>query len=83
MLTISANELKKKGVSVLSGIDEALLTVHGKAKYVVLDIELYDSLRAAELEVAFAQSKRDLAQGKYIAESVAAHIKRVTKKNAL
>ena len=54
MATITANQLKTKGVSALeSVIDEnnaAIVTVRGKDKYVVLDLETYNHLRECELE---------------------------------
>jgi hypothetical protein len=78
MITITANELKQKGVSILTDTDEALVTVHGKIKYVVLDIAVYEALREAELEMAVIEARQDLVEGKYVIESVAEHIKRIT-----
>lgn len=78
MITITANELKKKGVSVLAGQDEAFVTVRGKPRYVVLDIVAYESLREAELEMALIQARQDIEKGNYIIESVADHIKKVS-----
>lgn len=78
MITITANDLKKKGISVLTGVDEALVTVRGEVRYVVLDVVHYESLREAELEVALMQTKQDIANGKYVIEGVVDHIKRVT-----
>lgn len=79
MITISANDLKKKGISALGNNDEALITVRGEARYVILDIAHYEALHEAELEMALAQTKKDIADGKFIIESAADHIKRVTK----
>jgi prevent-host-death family protein len=80
--TITANELKTKGVSVLSeevaGGAEVIITIRGKNKYVVLPIEKYNRLREIELESALIETKRDIKAGKFIKESVAKHIKRIT-----
>ena len=79
---ITANELKTRGVSRLDEITaeggEAVISVHGKRKYVVLSVEEYAYLRECELEAALAESRRDLEAGKVIVESVEDHIKRIT-----
>jgi hypothetical protein len=36
-------------------------------------------LREAELELAIVQSKKEISEGKFIKESAAAHVDRVTK----
>ncbi len=78
---ISANELKTKGVSALRSLtadgSEAIITVRGKAKYVVLPTESYNHLRECELESALAEVQNDIKKGKYIEESVEKHIKRI------
>ena len=80
--SITANELKTKGLIVLdkaiSNGDEAIITVRGKNKYVVLPFQRYNYLRECELESALEESKRDLENGKYIEESVEEHIRRIT-----
>ena len=78
---ITANELKTKGVTALNDATydggEAIITVRGKNKYVVLPIESYNYLRECELEAALIESKKDLENGKFIEESVEEHIKRI------
>ena len=82
MTTITANELKKQGVSVLDPIlkeeSEAVITVRGERKYVVMDMQAYNHLRECELEAALMESRRDLESGKFVSESVADHIRRIT-----
>lgn len=82
MTSITANELKTKGVSVLDketgGESEVMISVRGKNKYVVVPIEKYNYLRECELETALIESKRDLKQKKFVKESVEKHIKRIT-----
>ena len=79
---ITANDLKTKGVSTLdeamSSGEEAIITVRGKQRYVVLSVEQYTYLRECELEAALAESRRDIESGRTVTESVADHIKRIT-----
>ncbi len=81
MAGITANELKTKGVSVLESVlqkdGEAVITVRGKSKYVVLDFNTYNRLREYELEMAVQESRKDIASGNYKTESVAEHMKRL------
>ncbi|MBI9087240.1 MAG: hypothetical protein JEZ11_26845 [Desulfobacterales bacterium] len=81
-MQISANELKTKGVSAITSrlgrAKEAIITVRGKERYVVMDMEQYNYLRECELEAALNQAKADLEAGRFVTESVGDHIKRVT-----
>jgi PHD/YefM family antitoxin component YafN of YafNO toxin-antitoxin module len=86
MSTISANDLKTKGVKA---IEEALATqpevavsVRGQVKYIVMSEEQYQYLRECEIEAALAESKADLDAGRYVKETVAQHIRRINKLNA-
>ena len=83
MNSITANELKTKGVSVvedaLKSEDEAIITVRGKDKYVIIDMNKYNRLRDYELEIALLEAREDVAKGRVKRESVATHMKRVTK----
>lgn len=82
MTTITANELKKQGISALDPIlkdeQEAVITVRGKRKYVVMDMEAYNHFRECELEAALVETQRDLAAGNHVSESVTDHIRRIT-----
>jgi PHD/YefM family antitoxin component YafN of YafNO toxin-antitoxin module len=81
---ITANELKVKGISILeqmtSDQNEAIITVRGKSKYVVLTIEEYNYLRDCELEAALVESRKDIQEGKFYSDSIDEHLKRI--KNA-
>ncbi|HED38766.1 MAG TPA: type II toxin-antitoxin system Phd/YefM family antitoxin [Ignavibacteria bacterium] len=83
MTQITANDLKTKGLKILDKEtaqgSEVIVTVRGKDKYVVIPIEKYNYLRECELEAAIQETKKDLKEGKYIKESVAKHIKRITR----
>ncbi len=79
---ITANELKTKGVSALKNLTadgyEVIITIRGKARYVVLPTETYNRLRECELEAALTEVQNDIKKGKYVEESVEKHIKRIT-----
>ncbi|NJL72411.1 MAG: type II toxin-antitoxin system prevent-host-death family antitoxin [Candidatus Competibacteraceae bacterium] len=81
--TITANELKTQGVSLLdkvtSGTGEAIISVHGRTKYIVLTVDEYNRLRECELETAILETKKDIEEGNYIEETVEEHIKRLTR----
>jgi PHD/YefM family antitoxin component YafN of YafNO toxin-antitoxin module len=81
MKAISANELKTRGVSsiesALEGEDEAVISVRGKERYVVMDLGTYNRLRVCELEAALYQARREVSEGKGIEESVDEHLARI------
>jgi len=82
MASITANDLKTKGISSikehLSNEPEAIITVRGEKKFVVMDIDHYNYLRECELEAALLEAKADVNSGKVITESVAEHIARIS-----
>ena len=82
MTVISANELKTRGVSVLQEVlrnaHEAVISVRGRERYVVMDWDTYQECREAELDVAMAEVKADLAAGRLHKDSVTRHLKRIT-----
>lgn len=81
MSHISANDLKTKGVSAIEAAlrdgPDAVVSVRGKDKYVVMDIAQYHYLRECELEAALAQTRQDLTQGRVVRESAEAHVARL------
>jgi len=44
-----------------------------------MDMEQYNYLRECELDAAIHETRADYQSGKYVAESVEDHIKRITK----
>ena len=78
---ISANDLKTQGVSAieaaLSERPEAIVSVRGKERFVVMDIQHYHYLRECELDAALAQTRADLATGCYVQESPQEHLARL------
>ena len=81
MTSISANTLKTQGISAiaqaLSDAPEAVVSVRGKDRFVVMDIAHYRYLRECELAAALAESQADLAEGRFVRESVEAHLARL------
>lgn len=86
MSSLTANDLKTKGIAAIEAVlaerPEAIVTVRGKDRFVVMDIEQYHHLRECELEAALAESRADVAAGRYVKESAAEHVKRVKKSAA-
>ena len=81
MPNVSANDLKTKGVSAIEAVlahqPEAVISVRGKERFVVMDMEHYHYLRECELESAFAQTRADLAEGRFIKGSAEEHLARL------
>jgi hypothetical protein len=82
MGAIAANDLKTRGVASISEQlaenPEAIITVRGKSRYVVMDIDHYHYLRDCELEAALLEAREEVKAGRVVTESVADHIKRLT-----
>jgi PHD/YefM family antitoxin component YafN of YafNO toxin-antitoxin module len=80
-MTITANELKTRGVSSLDDTVEAngcaIITIHGKDKYAVLRIEDYNKLRELELDLAIKESLEEIKEGKSYTDGIDEHMKRV------
>jgi hypothetical protein len=78
-MTILANDLKTRGVTILDEAlkleDEAIISVRGKSKYVVMDLEHYNYLRECELEAALIETRKELEEGKGKILTAEEHIK--------
>ena len=83
MTRISANDLKTKGVAAIEAMladhSEAIVSVRGKDKFVVMEIAQYNYLRECELEAALAETRADLAAGRLVQDSAEAHVSRLVK----
>jgi len=81
MSIITANELKTKGIASLEeGLKddlEAVITLRGKERFVVMTMEQYQYLREMELEAAWAQAREDIDNGRFHTD-IDRHIKAVT-----
>ena len=81
MVTISANDLKTKGVSAidlaLGSAPEATISVRGKGKFVVMDMAHFHYLRECELDTVLVRTRADMAAGRMVQESPDAHLARL------
>jgi len=79
--TIAANELKTRGVSsiekALENSHEAIISVRGQDRYVVMNMDEYNRLRVCELEAALYETRQQLASGEFVEESVDEHLARI------
>ena len=78
---ITANDLKVKGITAIEDITgsgyEAVITVRGKQKYVVMTVEEYNKLREYELAGAIIEARNDIKSGKFKKDSIQEHMKRI------
>ncbi len=78
MTTITANEIKRRGIASIADIletaQEATISVRGKNKYVVMDVQQYLYLRECELEAALMEVRKDRETGNIADRSIAEHI---------
>lgn len=81
MAVVTANDLKTKGISdierILQDAQEVVISVRGKPRYVVMDLAHYDFLRECEIAAAWAQTREDVAAGRYRREGADAHMARI------
>jgi hypothetical protein len=82
MSHITANDLKTRGIaaieaSLAGGRTEAVVSVRGTERYVVMELVHYQHLRECELEAALAESRADIAAGRFVTESASEHLARV------
>ena len=80
---VTANELKRKGVSVVkeavAEYGEAIVSVRGKEEYVIMNTERYNHLRECELDVALMETRKAIESGDFVEESAKEHIARIRK----
>ena len=81
MSVISATEIKKRGVAaldpMLAGEGEALITVRGRGRYVVMTVEKYHALRELELAEAVREARADYRAGQIADRTVDGHLRRL------
>ncbi len=79
--TITANDLKVKGVTLLESVikknDGAIISVRGKEQYIVLRLSDYNHLRELELDAALKESKEDIKNGRIHTDGISEHLKRI------
>ena len=81
MPNITANELETKGISAIEALleqqPEAIISVRGKDRFVIMDIAHYQYLRECDLSAALAEVRADLAAGRFVQESPDTHVARI------
>ena len=81
MSHITANDLKTKGIAAIEAVlddhTEAIVSVRGHPRFVVMELEHYQHLRECELEMALVQSRADVAAGRFADESAEQHVARM------
>jgi len=82
MNTVTANELKTRGISAVEDLleteEEVIISVRGVAKYVLMGLEKYARLRESELDMAIKEARADYEAGRVITESVDDHMTRLS-----
>ncbi|EJF06047.1 hypothetical protein ThvES_00018910 [Thiovulum sp. ES] len=80
-MVLMANDVKKRGVSIfqemLEKFDEVIISVRGKHRFAVIDIERYEKLRALELEEAYREVREDIENGDFETSSASNHIQKL------
>jgi len=63
-MIITANDLKTKGISffdkILEKTEEVIVSVRGKQKFVLIDIQRYQQIREYELDKAYEETLKDI-----------------------
>lgn len=81
MALLHATDLKTRGVTAIEAALEkdleAVISVRGKNRYVVMSVEHYNHLRECELDAAIAEVRADVAAGRYYVETPEEHLARV------
>ena len=81
MSHLSANDLKTTGIAAIEYIlatqPEAMISVRGKERFVVMDVAHYHYLRECELDAALAQSRADTAAVRFVVETAEQHMARL------
>ena len=70
MQQLIANDLKTKDIAAIEASlvnqSEAIVSVRGKDKYVVMDLAHYHYLRECELEAALAEARANITNGQFL-----------------
>jgi len=86
MPQLTANDLKTRGIAAIEAAlaynTEAVVSVRGSERYVVMELAQYHYLRECELEAALAQSRADLTAGRFNKDTPEAHLARIQAENA-
>jgi len=68
-MVVNANEIKRHGVSLFDKlfekVDDIIISVRGKKKYVVIDYEEYKKYREYQLDKAYEEVMEDIKKGNF------------------
>jgi PHD/YefM family antitoxin component YafN of YafNO toxin-antitoxin module len=74
-MVITASQMKSNLLDKLfQKYDELVVSVRGKKKFVVMDIERYNELRMKELENSYREVMEDYEKGNYNVVSAKEHL---------
>ncbi len=80
-MIVAANDLKKKGVKLIDELIkkgyDIIISVRGKQKYVIVDIDKYEKLKDSEIELAYIEAMKDFKEKNYHTD-IEAHIKNIS-----
>ena len=83
MNAINASDLKTQGINAitmaLANTQEVAISVQGKPRFIVMDIDHYQQLREYELEIAVQKANADIAAGRFVTESANDYMNRIIK----
>jgi hypothetical protein len=75
---IRAEALQRQGIGLIESTlihdSEALVTVRGKGRYVIMDIDRYLELKEGELAAALIESREDMKAGRFVESSARDHL---------
>ena len=81
MQQLTANDLKTKGIAAIEASlvnqSEAIVSVRGKDKYVVMGLAHYHYLRECELDATLAETRANITNGQFVKESPESHLSRI------
>lgn len=81
MGVLTAQDLKHGGITAIKhameDTGEVVVSVRGKDRYVVMNIEAYHRIRELELDKALQEVQADIQAKRYVTESVDKHMKRI------
>ena len=79
MSRISEDDLKTRGVTAIENAlretTEAIVSVRGKDTYVVMTLDQYSHLRTCELEAAIHETRKDLAECRFVTKGPVDRVK--------
>ena len=82
MSAVASGELKKRGIAALlpalESEGEAVITVRGKDRFVVLTLGKYNEMREVELIRAVREARADYDAGRILDRDLAAHMRRLS-----